>query len=322
MPGIHPFLWFDTQALEAAEFYVSVFPNSRINDVARYSDAGPGEPGQVMTVDFELDGKRFTALNGGTDLYDFNLGVSFVVDCASPAELDHYWDALLDGGKENACGWLQDRYGLAWQIVPVGLPALVGDPDPARAKAAATAMFGTTKLDFPAMAAAAEEAGVKGRVAMSRWIDAPADAIFELLTDPARHPDIDGSGMLRSAEPQTLTAVGDEFRVKMHNDRMGNYLMANTVVEYVEGRRLMWDPRMVETERANPDADSDDGTNGPGGHRWGYSLLPTGPGHTLVTEVFDCSRSPEWLKTATHHGEEWRPAMTATLDKLAATDFS
>lgn len=156
MPSIIPFLWFDDQALEAAEFYVSVFPNSRIGEVARYGEAGPREAGSVMTVRFSLDGKDFVALNGGPDHYHFDESISFVVGCHDSAELDRYWEALTDGGEEIACGWLKDRYGLRWQIVPDGLAELLSDPDPARATRATQAMLTMKKLDLDAMRAAAD----------------------------------------------------------------------------------------------------------------------------------------------------------------------
>jgi predicted 3-demethylubiquinone-9 3-methyltransferase (glyoxalase superfamily) len=158
MPKITPFLWFDDQAEEAARFYVSVFPNSRITDVVRYGEAGPGPAGSVMTASFLLDGSDFVALNGGPDHYDFNESVSFVVNCGTEEEVDHYWSALTDGGEEIACGWLKDRYGLRWQIVPEGLPALLGDSDPERAQRAMQAMMGMKKLDLRAMAEAADGA--------------------------------------------------------------------------------------------------------------------------------------------------------------------
>jgi predicted 3-demethylubiquinone-9 3-methyltransferase (glyoxalase superfamily) len=155
MPKITPFLWFDTQAEEAAQFYTSVFPNSRVLEVVPYGEGGAGRPGSVMSVRFELDGTEFVALNGGPAYAGFNLAVSFYVDCKSPEEVDRYWAALTDGGKEDRCGWLQDRFGLAWQIVPEGLSALLADPDPDRSRRAAQAMFTMTKLDIRAMARAA-----------------------------------------------------------------------------------------------------------------------------------------------------------------------
>lgn len=156
MPSITPFLWFDDQAEQAAQLYVSVFPNSRILEVARYTDAGPGPAGSVMTVRFSLDGKEFVALNGGPAHYGFDESISFFVNCATEEELDHYWSALTEGGEEIACGWLKDRYGLRWQIVPAGLPALLGDPDPQRAQRAMQAMRQMKKLDLAAMRRAAD----------------------------------------------------------------------------------------------------------------------------------------------------------------------
>jgi len=154
MPEITPFLWFDKQAEDAAEFYVSIFPNSRVTDVTRYGEAGPGPDGSVMTVGFELDGHAFVALNGGPEHFGFDESVSFVVNCGSPEEVDHYWAALTDGGEEIACGWLKDRYGLRWQVVPEGLPAALSDPDPERARRAMEAMLKMTKLDLVAIEAA------------------------------------------------------------------------------------------------------------------------------------------------------------------------
>jgi predicted 3-demethylubiquinone-9 3-methyltransferase (glyoxalase superfamily) len=156
MPKITPFLWFDHQAEQAAEFYVSVFPNSRIMNVARYGEAGPGPAGSVMTVQFELDGNEFMALNGGPDNYGFDESISFVIDCPTSGDVDHYWEALTDGGEEIACGWLKDRYGLRWQVVPSGFAALMEDPDPERANRAMQAMMTMTKLDMDALRAAAD----------------------------------------------------------------------------------------------------------------------------------------------------------------------
>lgn len=160
MPSITPFLWFDDQAEQAAQFYVSVFPNSRILEVSRYTDAGPGPAGSAMTVRFSLDGEEFVALNGGPAHYGFDESISFFVNCETEQELDHYWSALTDGGEEIACGWLKDRYGLRWQIVPEGLPALLGDPDPQRAQRAMQAMRTMKKLDLAAMRRAADGVAV------------------------------------------------------------------------------------------------------------------------------------------------------------------
>ncbi len=156
MPPITPFLWFDDQAHEAATFYASVFPNSEIHQVTHYGPAGPGPEGSVMTVAFSLDGNDFVALNGGPDNFGFNESVSFVVNCETADEVDHYWDSLVDGGEPIACGWLKDRYGLRWQIVPTAMFALLGDPDPERARRANEAMLTMIKLDLRALQAAAD----------------------------------------------------------------------------------------------------------------------------------------------------------------------
>ncbi|HYH18426.1 MAG TPA: VOC family protein [Azospirillum sp.] len=147
MPKITPFLWFDTQAEEAAHFYVSTFPNSRIGDVLRYGDAGPGPQGSVMTIAFELDGQPFAALNGGPD-FRFNEAISFAVDCADQAAVDALWDRLCDGGAPGPCGWLKDRFGVSWQIVPTMLLAMLKDPDPERSRRVTEAMFEMTRIDI------------------------------------------------------------------------------------------------------------------------------------------------------------------------------
>lgn len=158
---IVPNLWFDTAGEEAAEFYVSVFPNSRVVNVARYTEAGPRAAGTVMTVEFELDGQRFVAINGGPE-FQFSEAVSFQVTCADQEEIDYYWERLLDGGgSEGPCGWLKDRYGLSWQVVPEGMDELFADPDQSRAQRAMEAMFGMRKLDVAALHAAAD--GVTAR---------------------------------------------------------------------------------------------------------------------------------------------------------------
>jgi predicted 3-demethylubiquinone-9 3-methyltransferase (glyoxalase superfamily) len=157
MPQITPNLWFDTQAHEAAEFYVSVFPNSKVTNVTHYGEAGPGPAGTVLTVDFELDGQPFTGINGGPD-FTFTEAVSFLINCADQEEVDSYWAKLTDGGSEVQCGWLKDRYGLSWQVVPVGMNELINDPDPARSERAMRAMLGMKKLDLAALQAAADQA--------------------------------------------------------------------------------------------------------------------------------------------------------------------
>jgi predicted 3-demethylubiquinone-9 3-methyltransferase (glyoxalase superfamily) len=154
---ITPNLWFDTEAEEAANFYVSLFPNSRIVNVSHYTEAGPREAGTVMTVEFELDGQRFVGINGGRE-FTFDEAVSFQIDCETQDEVDSYWERLTDGGEESQCGWLKDRYGLSWQVTPAGIEELFADPDPARAERAMQAMLGMRKLDLAAMRAAADGA--------------------------------------------------------------------------------------------------------------------------------------------------------------------
>src|SRR5262245_27743920 len=145
---ITPFLWFDTQAEEAATFYTSIFPGSRILRTSRYGDAGPGPKGSVMTVDFELDGQRFTALNAGP-VFKFTEAVSFVVDCKTQKDVDNYWEKLTaGGGEESQCGWLKDRYGLSWQIVPTVLIELLSDPDPKKADRVMQAMLKMRKNEI------------------------------------------------------------------------------------------------------------------------------------------------------------------------------
>jgi predicted 3-demethylubiquinone-9 3-methyltransferase (glyoxalase superfamily) len=145
MPKITPSLWFDDNLEEAAQFYTSIFPNSSIEGVQRYTDAGPGTPGDVVAGTFVLDGHRFIGINGGP-AFQFSEAVSFTVDCKDQDEVDYYWNHLVDGGEESQCGWLKDRFGLSWQIVPERLTELMADTDPARAAAAAKAMLGMRKI--------------------------------------------------------------------------------------------------------------------------------------------------------------------------------
>ena len=140
-------LWFDTEGQEAAEFYTSVFPGSRITDVSHYGEAGPREAGTVMTVSFEVAGQEFLALNGGPD-FKFTEAISFQVMCADQAEVDRYWDALGEGGEHGPCGWLKDRFGLSWQIVPTRLPELLGDPDRERSQRVMAAMMQMKKIEI------------------------------------------------------------------------------------------------------------------------------------------------------------------------------
>jgi predicted 3-demethylubiquinone-9 3-methyltransferase (glyoxalase superfamily) len=152
---ITPNLWFDTEAEDAANFYISVFKDSRILNVARYSDAGPRPAGSVMTVEFELDGQRFVGINGGPQ-FTFDEAVSFQINCEDQDEVDYYWDRLTDGGEEGQCGWCKDRYGLSWQVVPAGMEEVFSNPDPERARRAMEAMFGMKKLDVEALRRAAD----------------------------------------------------------------------------------------------------------------------------------------------------------------------
>src|SRR3712207_7558491 len=154
MPAITPCLWFDTQGEEAAEFYTSIFPNSRIVEVARYGEAGPRDTGTVMTVAFELDGRPFVALNGGPDFH-FTEALSLMIDCESQDEVDHYWERLGDGGEHGPCGWLKDRYGVSWQVVPTRLTELLDDPDPETSQRVMKAMLAMRKIDIAALEEAA-----------------------------------------------------------------------------------------------------------------------------------------------------------------------
>ncbi|HET8539373.1 MAG TPA: VOC family protein [Anaeromyxobacter sp.] len=146
MPSITPFLWFESQAEEAARFYASIFDDARIGEITRYGPAGPGPEGSVMTVEFELQGQRFIALNGGPQ-FKFTEAVSFSVECETQEEVDELWEKLADGGEEGPCGWLKDRYGLSWQVTPKALGELLADRDPARSRRVMEAMFRMKKLD-------------------------------------------------------------------------------------------------------------------------------------------------------------------------------
>jgi len=155
MPEITPNLWFDTESKDAAEFYVSVFPNSQITNVSYYGEAGPRPAGTVLTVDFVLDGQRFTAINGGPE-FTFDEAVSFLINCADQDEVDYYWGKLTAGGEESQCGWLKDRFGLSWQVVPTEMEKVLTDPDAGRAQRAMKAMLGMQKIDLAAIKAAAD----------------------------------------------------------------------------------------------------------------------------------------------------------------------
>jgi predicted 3-demethylubiquinone-9 3-methyltransferase (glyoxalase superfamily) len=157
MHEITPCLWFDTEGEEAATFYTSVFPNSRILEVARYGSAGPRPEGMVMTVSFELDGQKFLALNGGPE-FTFSEAISFQVSCRTQDEVDTFWSKLSDGGEEGPCGWVKDRFGLSWQIVPAALPELLSDPDPEKSQRVMAAMLKMRKLEIGELERAAAEA--------------------------------------------------------------------------------------------------------------------------------------------------------------------
>lgn len=152
---IVPSLWFDTQAEEAAAFYVSVFDNSRIVSVTHYTEAGPRPAGMVLTVEWELEGQRFVGINGGPE-FTFDEAVSFQVACETQEEIDYYWERLSEGGEKSQCGWLKDRFGLSWQVVPTGMDEVFSDPDPERARRAMEAMLAMGKIDLAALQSAAD----------------------------------------------------------------------------------------------------------------------------------------------------------------------
>jgi predicted 3-demethylubiquinone-9 3-methyltransferase (glyoxalase superfamily) len=155
MPTITPFLWFDDQAEQAMNFYLSIFKNSKVLGVNRYGAAGPGPNGAVMTASFELDGQAFVALNGGP-MFSINQAISFVVNCETQQEVDEYWEKLSAGGQEGRCAWLTDKFGVPWQIVPTILGRLLSDPDSAKAGRVMQAMLQMNKIDIAALKAAAD----------------------------------------------------------------------------------------------------------------------------------------------------------------------
>ena len=156
MSRITPNLWFDLESLEAAEFYVSIFPNSQITTVTHYGENAPRPAGTVLTVSFVLDGQEYTAINGGPQ-FTFDEAISLLINCADQKEIDYYWDKLTaDGGEESQCGWCKDKFGLSWQVVPEGWEKLMNDPDKDRVERAMQAMFQMQKLDIAALEAAAD----------------------------------------------------------------------------------------------------------------------------------------------------------------------
>ena len=156
MQKITPFLWFDNQAEEAINLYVSVFKNSKILNMSRYGDAGPGPAGAVMTATFQLEGQEFMALNGGPD-HKFTEAISLFVDCKTQEEVDELWERLSEGGEQGPCGWLKDRFGLSWQIIPSVLGELLGDPDPVKSQRVMKAMLQMSKIDIAGLKAAYEQ---------------------------------------------------------------------------------------------------------------------------------------------------------------------
>ena len=156
MPKVSPFLWSDNQAEQAVNFYVSVFKNSRITKVSRHGDAGPGPKGSVMTVEFELDGQPFIALNGGPQ-FKFTEAISFSVDCKTQKEVDESWEKLSQGGEQGPCGWLKDKYGLSWQVIPTILGEMLSDPDLAKSNRVMEAMLKMKKIEIEGLKKAYEQ---------------------------------------------------------------------------------------------------------------------------------------------------------------------
>lgn len=148
--GLTTCLWFDGNGEEAVNYYLGIFKDGKLGRIGRYTEAGPGAAGSVMTVEFELNGQKFLALNGGPQ-YTFNEAISLTITCADQDEVDYYWSRLSEGGQEVACGWVKDKYGLFWQVVPAVLPDMIADPDPEKARRATEAMFTMTKLDIAAL---------------------------------------------------------------------------------------------------------------------------------------------------------------------------
>jgi predicted 3-demethylubiquinone-9 3-methyltransferase (glyoxalase superfamily) len=157
MQKITPFLWFDHEAEEAMNFYVSIFKNSKIISLTRYGEGGPGPAGEVMTGTFQLEGQEFMALNGGPD-HQFTEAISFFVDCKTQEEVDELWSRLTAGGEEGPCGWLKDKFGVSWQIIPTVLGELLGDPDPVKSQRVMQAMLQMKKIDIKALQEAYEQA--------------------------------------------------------------------------------------------------------------------------------------------------------------------
>lgn len=162
MQKITPFLWFDGKAEEAANFYTSIFKNSKMGRIARYGEAGPGPKGAVMSATFQLEGQEFIALNGGPQ-FTFSPAISFFVNCETQEEVDKLWERLSEGGKKNRCGWLQDKFGVSWQIIPIALGKLMSDPDPAKANRVMKAMLQMEKIDIRGLQQAYENSRAAGK---------------------------------------------------------------------------------------------------------------------------------------------------------------
>lgn len=157
MPSITPFLWFDDQAEEAVNFYLSIFDDAKVLTQARYGEVGPGPEGSIMTIEFELQGQKLVALNGGPH-FTFNEAVSFVVNCETGEELDHYWEKLSEGGEQSHCGWLKDKFGVSWQVVPTLLHRLISDANQEKAQMVMAAMLQMRKLDMAGLQTAYDDA--------------------------------------------------------------------------------------------------------------------------------------------------------------------
>ena len=156
MQKITPFLWFDNQAEEAMNFYVSIFKNSKTGRITRYGEAGPGPKGAVMSATFQLDGQEFHALNGGPE-FTFSPAISFFVNCKTQEEVDELWEKLSEGGGKHQCGWLHDKYGVSWQIIPAVLGAMLGDPDPEKSQSVMKAMLQMTKMEISGLTRAYDQ---------------------------------------------------------------------------------------------------------------------------------------------------------------------
>jgi predicted 3-demethylubiquinone-9 3-methyltransferase (glyoxalase superfamily)/uncharacterized protein YndB with AHSA1/START domain len=240
---ITPFLWFDRQAEEAARFYTSVFPDSRITTVTHYGPEGAIATGlsedTVMTIAFELGGQQFVALNGGPR-FRFSEAISFIVNCTSQEEIDYYWDRLSEGGDPTAqqCGWLKDRYGLSWQIVPANLGDLLSGPDPGAPTRVMNALLQMKKLDIAALEQAAAGGDSDRELATTRVIDAPRERVFEAIRDPQRLARWWGPAGFTNTFEEFDFRPGGSWRLTMHGPDGRNYPNVSEFVEIVEPERV------------------------------------------------------------------------------------